>query len=279
MTVMRRFLFGLLASLFLLTGCRASGVFGPAGGMTAAPVEIVRRATPVTFAQLDDNPGAYEDQVIRVGGAYLKLPPPVCSPQRGPAFAWSLTNLVQTTGDWLRIDAQGFEDVLWLTPDGTPMTVEGYWRLYEGPLGCGKNAPREALWYLDVLRIVEPNPLPVFAGAGGLTLTPGGLDVQIMPLATLTPAGAPTAAVPGTPGPTGAPATITPPGLPQTPTATPTATGTLAPGVTPTITPTPTVTPTPAASPTAGSPPPPTPPDDGYPPPPSPQPTPPGGYP
>jgi hypothetical protein len=40
------------------------------------------------------------------------------------------------------------------------MTVEGYWRLYEGPLGCGKNAPRAAIWYLEVLRIVEPNPLP-----------------------------------------------------------------------------------------------------------------------
>jgi hypothetical protein len=281
---MRLFLFGLMLSLLLLAGCQTSGFFGPVAGLPAPPGEIVRRATPLTFAQLNENPGSYQDQVIRVSGSFLKLPAPVCNPQRGPIFAWSLADLVLAAGDWLRIDVQGFEDVIWLVPEGTAMTVEGYWRLYEGPLGCGKNAPREAIWYLEVLRIVEPNPLPAFAGAGGLQLTPGvapgGLDIQIVPLATLTPDGTATATLEGTPTPSMTPTLTGTPGLVETPMLTVTATETLQPGLTPTVTPTPTLTATPGASPTAGGPPPTSPPDDGYPPPPPPPPTsPPGGYP
>jgi hypothetical protein len=283
--LMRRLLFGsFLGLLILLAGCQPAGFFGPLRQVATPPGELIRLAAPVTFSQLNEDPAAYHDRVVRTSGSYLKLPPPACNPQRGPLFAWSLADLVPAAGDWLRVDAQGFEDVIWLVPEGTAMTVEGYWRLYEGPLGCGKNAPREAIWYLEVLRIVEPNPLPGMAGAGALPSTPGAgdgdLNIQIVPLATLTPELEATAPPEGTASPT-VTVTMTVAPEPQlTPAGTITPTETLGPEVTATVSGTPGPTPTATDTPTPGGPPPTGTPDDGYPPPPPPPPTStPGGYP
>ena len=47
----------------------------------------------------------------------------------------------------------------------TQMTIEGIWRLNQGRIGCGKGAPRGSAWYLDVQRIISPNPLySIFGG-------------------------------------------------------------------------------------------------------------------
>lgn len=257
----------LLSLLFLLLGCQPGGSFGPLAGTATPSGELVRQPVQVSFAQLNEDPAAFHEKYIRISGAYLQLPPPACNPLRGPAFLWSLADLAPVTGDRLRVDALGFEDVIWLVQDGTPMTIEGFWRLYEGPLGCGKNAPREAMWYVEVLRILEPNPLP---GAGSPRGTPapaeGGLDIQITPLATFTPQATATGEVTGTASPTLAPTMTASPEPLLTPTETITATATLVPGVTPTISSTPTVTATVADTPTAGAPPTETP-DSGYPPP------------
>lgn len=279
--LMRRLLFGsFLGLLILLAGCQPAGFFGPIPRVATPPGELIRLAAPVNFAQLNENPAAYHDRVVRVSGSFLRLPPPACNPQRGPLFVWSLADLLPAAGDWLRVDAQGFEDVIWLVPEGTAMTVEGYWRLYEGPLGCGKNAPREATWYLEALRIVEPNPLPGVAGAAEIVPGDGDLNIQIIPLATLTPDLAATTSLEGTASPT---ATQTVTASPQplvTPAETPTITETLRPEVTPTVLGTPSPTPTPADTPATGGPPPTETPDDGYPAPPPPPPSPtPGGYP
>jgi hypothetical protein len=280
---MRRLLFGsFLGLLILLAGCQPAGLFGPLPRVATPPGELIRLAAPVTFAQLNENPAAYHDRVVRISGSFLKLPPPSCNPQRGPLFVWSLADLLPAAGDWLRVDAQGFEDVTWLVPEGTAMTVEGYWRLYEGPLGCGKNAPREATWYLEALRIVEPNPLPGVVGIGMPDAAPGegDLNIQIIPLATLTPEITVTTTPEGTASPTATVTTTGSPEPPSTPAETPTITETLRPEVTPTVVGTPGPTPPPADTPATGGPPPTETPDDGYPAPPPPPPTPtPGGYP
>ena len=46
--------------------------------------------------------------------------------------------------------------------------VQGIWRFYAGPVGCGKESQEsKGLWYLDVEHILQPNPLPI-AGNGAV---------------------------------------------------------------------------------------------------------------
>lgn len=260
-----------MALLLALAGCRPAGFFGPTGLTATPPGELIRRAVPLTFVQLNADPAAYQDQYVQLQGAYLKLPATDCNPYRGPTFIWSLADLATDVVQRLRVDVQGFEDVIYLVPEGTPVTVEGFWRLYQGPLGCGKNAPREAIWYLEVIRIVAPNPFPGVVESP--RVTPEEPEIEITPLATLTP----TPPTLPTPDPR---LTLSP--TPET-ILTPTTEPTPDPLLTPSATPTPTATPdadltvTPGPTPTGPAPPEeptPTPDGGGYPgPPPPPPPT------
>jgi hypothetical protein len=196
----------------------------------------------------------------------MELPAPDCNPYRGPAFIWSLADLATDLVGRLRVDARGLEDVIYLVPEGTPVTVEGFWRLYQGPLGCGKNAPRAAVWYLEVLRIVAPNPFPGVLEGPRVTPTAAGPEIEVTPLTTptLTPTPSPSPDPRLTPSVTPL-ATVTPSATAsleplQTPSGTPTLAVTAGATVTATTTPTPTVEAAPG-EPTAT-------PESGYPPPP-----------
>ena len=230
-----------------------------------APLNMTINGQPllVDFEALNDNPAEYTNKRIQVSGNYLRLEPEDCELFNGPRIQWGLV------AEGLQLNARGFEAiVLPIVSPGTPMTLQGIWRRYPGPAGCGKEPPI-GLWYLEVEQIVQPNPL--VAG----TRTPVAL-LSITPppfpgTATPTTAGLPPAigtpipsvtivstVVVGTPGSTptldGTAVTATP-----TPTPTSTATGTLAtptsgPG-TPTGAPgTPTSTGTPTPSVTPGGP-------------------------
>lgn len=242
------------------------------------------RPIPVSFPDLNDNPAAYQNKLIRVSGTYTRLPLPTCRHISGPRLEWALVS-----GN-LRLDARGFEPVLRLLPGGIILTVEGFWRQYQGPLGCGKGADEGTAWYLETLQIVQPNPLPGVLEAGvvqpqePLAPTPDGEDTAEPELQITLIAGTPTTTVSVTPSPTGSGIpTATPSGTPTVPalgtaTATPSSTATVPITGTPptaTLTPTPSQTPPPGA--TQASPPtslPPSPP--GYP---GPEPLPPPGYP
>jgi hypothetical protein len=128
----------------------------------------------LTFAELNADPDAYRDRRIQVAGDFASVPPPTCTPHAGPSIRWSLV------AEELQLNAVGFENVLRLLAEGTPMTVTGIWRLYSGPAGCGKAPPDANVWFLAVDQIVEPNPL---FGEGGAMLT----VVAGSPLATLPP--------------------------------------------------------------------------------------------
>lgn len=270
--MIRRLSYWFFISIFLaLAGCQSGSFFGPAGLTAVPPAELVRRPIPLTFVQLNADPAAFQNQYVQLQGAYLELPVPDCYPYRGPLFVWSLADLATNVAQRLRVDAQGFEELIALAPEGTPITVEGLWRLYQGPLGCGKNAPREAVWYLEVLRIVAPNPFPGVLESPRVTPAPEEEgEIDITPLAT--PTVSPTPDPRLTPSPP-LPATMTPGMTPTpdpllTPSNTPTATGTPDPAATPTAGGTTEATPTPPLEepPTAT-------PEEGYPPPPSPTPT------
>ncbi len=219
----------------------------------------------VTFPELSENAAAYHNQRIRVTGFYLPLAPATCNPHTGPLFHWSLVS------EGLQLNAQGFDRPLSLVAPGTTLTVEGVWRLYYGPAGCGKEPETGNLWYLQVERIVQPNPLsegtrdpaayllsgvstPIFPTIGPTNTPRAGASTTptLMGTHTSTPTQTPPGtAVTGTPTftPTGGATAATPTRLSTTPTGTrpsgtvtPTPTGTLTvtPGATPTRPPQPT---------------------------------------
>jgi hypothetical protein len=125
----------------------------------------------VTFSQLQTDPEAFQNRLIRVSGTLLKASPPACVPYSGPAIEWALI------AEELRLDAVGFERAVSMLDDSLPMTVDGFFRLYEGALGCGKAAPDGSAWYLEVIQIVQPNPLIASGLPQGGLITLSGTPV------------------------------------------------------------------------------------------------------
>ena len=217
--LMRRKLLIILFLLPLLAACsERDGQLRPLRPSGDGDLLLAAQPQLVTFSELQNDPEAFQDQLVRVSGSLLKLPPPNCLPSSGPAVEWALI------AEELRLDAIGFERIIRLLPDSIPMTIDGFFGLYEGPLGCGKGAPEGSAWFLEAIQIVQPNPLV----SNGRPI--GGI-------------------VPGTATPAGP---ISPPGSSATPTIQSTPPGTGTPGVVPTVTPTgqtptlPTATVTPA---------------------------------
>lgn len=192
----------------------------------------------VTFSELQADPAFYRDQLIRVTGTYIPLSPPDCYPFSGPGADWALIS------EGLRLDVVGFEQATKLVSQDTIMTVDGFFRLYEGPIGCGKNAPIETAWFLEILQVVQPNPLVStgrLASAGGLA---GIASPQASPT-DLAGLGESLPLIEGTEQPTNVPTATPGDILPAVPTSTvtPMPTGTARTTANPTSSSTPTVTP------------------------------------
>lgn len=230
---MRRLVWICLISFLFLVACNGKkGELKPFREIDDSELILIDQPQLVTFSELQADPEVYQDRLIGVTGLYFRLPEIDCYPQSGPGAEWALIS------EDLRLDAAGFEIATRLLPQDTLMTVEGIFRLYNGPIGCGKGAPPGVAWYLEVLRIIEPNPLsgPIVTGPGGIY--PGATSIPETPIAS-----------PGPPESTSLPPSSTPGTLP--PTASPVATGTdafVTPSLTTTIisteSPTPEVTPT-----------------------------------
>lgn len=155
--------------LLLLIGCQNEELLtptpfpptpegGPLGisGSSITPV-------PAVLADVMANPEFYEGAHLLVTGQYYRHPIQVCGldPYPSPA-GWDLVS-----GD-VRLPAGGFDSQLrQLMPDGITMTVIGRLAYWEGPVGCGKQAVPTEMWYLDVVKLVDPAQL------AKVTLTPG----------------------------------------------------------------------------------------------------------
>lgn len=205
-----------LAFFILILAASSSGKQGTEGlkPFRPSPAPVGTRSNQVqtpSFVELNGNPSAYENQRIRVSGALITLPPPECRLYTGPIFAWGLV------AEALQLNAMGHEELVKRLPDGLTLTVEGVWRQYDGPLGCGKGPAAGVTWYLQVERIVSPNPLPLLNRtvvptlAGGV-LTTSQPGIEITPFET----GTPGTAVPTQPGIGITPLPTTPPFLPGT---------------------------------------------------------------
>ncbi|WP_420642285.1 hypothetical protein [Candidatus Leptofilum sp.] len=226
----------------------------------AAPLEI-------SITDLAADPEAFANSFVELTGQYQRLPLLVCDSDPHPSPAkWQLT-----AEDGSLIAVGGFDSQLRsLLPNDLTMTVAGVWQLFEGPVGCGKDAVSMQIWYLKVSDIISPSPI------ARVTLTPTGEGSQVADngddndtppddnqdgtQATPTLANNDDPGSPPDSTPTSASTTV--PSLPgsNTPTSSPTSSGGSGAGTTPTGTPTSqangTNTPTPAngdSTPTATS--------------------------
>lgn len=154
------------------------------------PGDITTQLLPVDLTELIANPKTYEGALIQVNGRYRRLLPRVCSGTRyAPPTTWNLTV------DELTAYMSGFDNELRsLLPENTTMSVNGIWRQWHGPVGCGKEATPQDVWYLEVREIISPNPITSVT----LTPTPSGEATQIADSGTPTPIGE-TAELPVTP--------------------------------------------------------------------------------
>ncbi|MFN2138186.1 MAG: hypothetical protein ACK2UK_19680 [Candidatus Promineifilaceae bacterium] len=225
--------------------------------LATATVPPVEEGQPIqlTFAELNAEPLTYLNQSIQVSGTYLPLEPPACAQHSGPVFRWALIS------DELQLDVQGYERIVRILPPETDMTLRGKWRLYQGPLGCGKGPARDSAWFLQVEKIVEPNPL-IGAGVTVNIENSGSLLPQLLPTMTLEPTPMPSATATETMVATPTPTLTLQPIVPTVtldPNVSVTMPATLTPSVTPpaTLTPTAPGTPgasvTPSATPTTGA--------------------------
>ena len=152
---MMRFLI-LVAFVLVFVSCSAE-VERPLQPIRPTPTlgaSVTGQAVEITFEKLNEAPDNYLNRLLRVTGNYAPLPyPPLCKHYVGPRPTWSMI------GDGLQMSAIGYETITSLLKEGDSVTLDGVWRLYYGPMGCGKEPATQFLWYLDVRRIVQPNPL------------------------------------------------------------------------------------------------------------------------
>ncbi len=131
--------------------------------LTATPQEI-------SITDLATDPEAYANTFLEISGRYRRLPLLVCNSDPHPAPAtWQLQ---AEDGSFIAVGGLDSQ-VRSLLPNDLTMTVAGVWQLFEGPVGCGKNAAGAQIWYLKVSHILSPSPI------AQVTLTPTGSGIQI----------------------------------------------------------------------------------------------------
>lgn len=140
---------------------------------TGSGVEFSDQPMLVSFSELQEDPFSFRDKYIRVSGDFVNLDHPECVPYSGPTAQWALIS------ENLRLDAFGFEVVVELLPQNYALTVDGYFRLYDGPLGCGKEPAASTAWSLEVLRLVQPNSIVRAAPLAGSSI-PGQATADSM---------------------------------------------------------------------------------------------------
>jgi hypothetical protein len=147
-------------SLLLLVSCGRDqaerGLTPTAFPPTAVPARITTAAPiPIGLSHLAANPDFFVGATLQLSGAFRRLPRQVCAAEtfRSPA-TWGLE------ADGYLASAAGMDEQLRaLLNEGQPITVEGRWLKFNGPVGCGRDAQEQEVWYLSVDRVLEPNPL------------------------------------------------------------------------------------------------------------------------
>ena len=150
----------LLVLLLLGSGCGGRDRNAPP---TPTPFSVMTRpdrapageAIPISLMNLSRNPQLFSGATLQLRGQYQPLPRLICQKEAFPSPAtWGLV------AEGLQANATGLDEPLrQLLAVGQEITVEGLWLQHVGPIGCGKNAPVQEMWYLSVSRIIDPQPL------------------------------------------------------------------------------------------------------------------------
>ncbi len=152
-------------SLFLiwgiiLTACGYAGQESqdtPTPFPTRAPSQRITIAAPIpiTLENLAANPDFFVGATLQLSGQFHRLPRLVCAGDSSSSPAtWALS------ADGFLTNASGMDEQLRsLIDEGQQLTVEGRWLKFEGLVGCGDEASEEAIWYLSIDRVLDPNPL------------------------------------------------------------------------------------------------------------------------
>ena len=147
--------------LGLLVACGGANKMTPTpfpATWTPGPALAAQESFGVDIAELLADPEMYADAYVQVRGLYQKRPLLVCESVSATNISPATWELMDNSG--LRLNAGEFDQALRsLVPDGLTMTVAGYWQLWEGPIGCGKQAEKQAIWFLEVTDIISPSPI------------------------------------------------------------------------------------------------------------------------
>ena len=161
----------------VLVGCRNKEFANP------IPTEP---ATVLQLVELAADPNANENKFVQVGGRYGQLPVPRCDEVLHlPPASWSLSD------GGVVVRAAGLENIVRsLALDGGILIVEGRWMRWHGLVGCGNSAVASTIWYLEVTRILSPNPLMLVSTSSSGESPPETFPTPVSGVA----AGTPTAA-------------------------------------------------------------------------------------
>lgn len=231
---MKRWLPWFLLLTLWLAACGEKEVLTTPTPFGSGQITVVAASQPtaVPLADLLAEPESFQGQFVQLSGLYEQLPLLVCSsePHPGPA-TWALLESEENV-----VAVSGFDVPLRaLLDEGTPITVNGYWRFWEGPVGCGKQAVPRQFWYLNAIEMVSPEQLARITGVPAATSMPGEggegetavpTTQPITPTVPITGTESPPMAATPTGEPIASPTLNLPPTLPPTIAATSAATAT-----------------------------------------------------
>jgi hypothetical protein len=168
--MIRQGLVSIIFSCFLLVGCLGGtpplATPTPFPTATADPFQPPTGTQAVTLAELLAEPALYQNQSVQVTGQFYRLPRLVCgslvSTYRLPA------SFTLREGE-LIIYGGGIGAARDVAPDGLTMTINGRLLSWRGPVGCGKRAVIQEIWYIETSHVVAPRPLT------SATLTPAAV--------------------------------------------------------------------------------------------------------
>ncbi|MEM7115463.1 MAG: hypothetical protein AAF614_23680 [Chloroflexota bacterium] len=153
-----------LLALLAIVGCDSEAEAEPTPFAMPSPTVtvVVNQPLPLPITELAASPAFFEGSTLQLTGQFKKLPKLICAGEKHTSPAsWGLV------AGGLLAQAGGFDAPLrTLVPDDLTVTVEGRWLRWQGPVGCGKKAMQQDLWYLEVTEILSPSPLTL------VTLTP-----------------------------------------------------------------------------------------------------------
>ena len=125
---------------------------------TPAPALNPQQSYAIEIPELLSNSDSYVGAYVQVTGQYLKRPLLICESDGATNPSPATWEILDSSG--VSLGAGEFDDALRsLVPNGLTVTVAGYWQQWEGPVGCGKQAEQETIWFLEVTDIISPSPI------------------------------------------------------------------------------------------------------------------------